>query len=61
MKLMWQRRWEKIWGRNEKAKYPTRGDEKKKKKLLSQGMKKTKSPMRGVKCPPTTLIGNFAI
>jgi hypothetical protein len=58
MKLMWQRRWEKIWGRNEKAKYPTRGDEIK--NLLSKGMKKIKSPMSGVKCP-TMLIGNFAI
>jgi hypothetical protein len=34
MKLMWYRRWEKIWGRNEKANYPTRGD------------KKTKSPIK---------------
>jgi len=37
MKLMWQRRWEKIWGRNEKAKYPTRGDEKKKKNSYHKG------------------------
>jgi hypothetical protein len=33
----------------------------KKQNLLSKGMKKIKSPMRVVKCPPTTLIGNFAI